>query len=64
MKGTAYQKIWDEFKNNTGIIRSLKVPVKIDSNWKTPGHIVLKMTNFKDRDHTLKAARSKNELTK
>ena len=43
--------------------KAQRVPTKMNSKGLTLGHIIMKMTKFKDRGRILKAAREKQRLT-
>ena len=40
-----------------------KVPIRRNPKRPTPGHIIIKMAIFKDKERTLKAAREKQQVT-
>ena len=40
-----------------------RVPNKVDAKWPTPRHIIIKMSEVKDKERTLKAAREKHLVT-
>ena len=39
------------------------VPIKMNPNWFTPIHIIIKMAKFKNKERILKAAREKQLVT-
>ena len=43
--------------------RKHRVPNKLDPNWSTPRHILIKMSKVKDKERILKAAREKQRVT-
>ena len=47
----------------TEVQEEQKVPIKMNPKRPTPRHIIIKMTKFKDKERTLKAAREKPEVT-
>ena len=47
---------------DTQVQEAQRVPNKLDSKRPTPRHIIIKMTRFKDKERTLKAARENQRV--
>ena len=47
----------------TQVQEAQRVPIKMNPKRPTPRHIIIKRSNFKDEERTLKAAREKEIIT-
>ena len=47
----------------TQVQETQRVPNRINPRQKTPRHILIKLTKFKHKEHILKAAREKQQIT-